>query len=129
MDIPSGGEHVQGHAPRRHALWADRHRRILPGSRYVPRLRHQTARRPPRRDPVQPGAAPHGLLGRLIGRIWVTETAAVNDTALDLLTRSPTNTSTPDSPTSTSTGHPTPAGPSSGSAPTPRPDSFPNWAW
>jgi ubiquinone/menaquinone biosynthesis C-methylase UbiE len=30
-------------------------------------------------------AAPHGLPGRLIGRIWVRETAAVNDAALDLL--------------------------------------------
>jgi SAM-dependent methyltransferase len=34
-------------------------------------------------------AAPHGPLGRLVGRIWVTETAAVNDTALDLLDPQP----------------------------------------
>jgi SAM-dependent methyltransferase len=34
-------------------------------------------------------AAPHGLLGRLIGRIWVAETAAVNDTAVDLLDPQP----------------------------------------
>jgi ubiquinone/menaquinone biosynthesis C-methylase UbiE len=30
-------------------------------------------------------SSPHGLLGRLIGRIWITETAAANDAALDLL--------------------------------------------
>jgi ubiquinone/menaquinone biosynthesis C-methylase UbiE len=30
-------------------------------------------------------ATPHGLAGRLLGRLWITETAAVNDTALDLL--------------------------------------------
>jgi SAM-dependent methyltransferase len=29
--------------------------------------------------------APHGVLGHLLGRLWVTETAAVNATALDLL--------------------------------------------
>jgi SAM-dependent methyltransferase len=34
-------------------------------------------------------ATPHGLLGRLIGRIWVAETAAVNDTARNLLDPQP----------------------------------------
>ncbi|KZS85825.1 methyltransferase domain-containing protein [Mycobacterium persicum] len=30
-------------------------------------------------------AAPHGVLGRLLGRIWVSETKAVNAAAIDLL--------------------------------------------
>ena len=30
-------------------------------------------------------AHPHGPFGRALGRLWVTETAAVNDAALDLL--------------------------------------------
>jgi SAM-dependent methyltransferase len=34
-------------------------------------------------------ASPRGVLGRLIGRVWVTETAAVNDSALDLLEPQP----------------------------------------
>jgi ubiquinone/menaquinone biosynthesis C-methylase UbiE len=34
-------------------------------------------------------AAPHGLPGRLLGRIWVAETAAVNDVAIDLLDPQP----------------------------------------
>jgi ubiquinone/menaquinone biosynthesis C-methylase UbiE len=34
-------------------------------------------------------SAPHGLLGHIIGRIWIKETAAANDAALDLLAPSP----------------------------------------
>jgi SAM-dependent methyltransferase len=30
-------------------------------------------------------ARPHGLVGQLLGRIWIRETAAVNDVAIDLL--------------------------------------------
>jgi len=34
-------------------------------------------------------ARPHGPIGRLLGRIWVRETAAVNDTAVELLNPAP----------------------------------------
>src|SRR6266540_828656 len=34
-------------------------------------------------------AEPHGPIGRLLARIWIRETAAVNDTALDLLAPAP----------------------------------------
>jgi SAM-dependent methyltransferase len=34
-------------------------------------------------------AHPHGILGRLIARIWIRETAAVNDIAIDLLAARP----------------------------------------
>ena len=34
-------------------------------------------------------SAPHGAVGRLMGRIWVNETAAVNDIAIELLNPAP----------------------------------------
>jgi arsenite methyltransferase len=34
-------------------------------------------------------ARPNGVFGRLLGRIWLTETAAVNDVALELLAAAP----------------------------------------
>src|SRR6266704_6527501 len=34
-------------------------------------------------------ARPHGTVGRLLSRIWVSETAAVNDTAIELLNPPP----------------------------------------
>lgn len=34
-------------------------------------------------------ARPHGPVGRLLARIWITETAAVNDTAIELLDPTP----------------------------------------
>jgi len=34
-------------------------------------------------------ARPHGLAGRLLARLWISETAAVNDVAFDLLAPSP----------------------------------------
>src|SRR5438046_6361924 len=34
-------------------------------------------------------ARPHGTVGRVLARIWVSETAAVNDTAVELLNPAP----------------------------------------
>ncbi|MQA86786.1 MAG: methyltransferase domain-containing protein, partial [Streptosporangiales bacterium] len=45
-------------------------------------------------DPIgrhlsQQAARPHGLVGRVLGRIWIQETARVNDAAVDLVAAAP----------------------------------------
>jgi SAM-dependent methyltransferase len=41
--------------------------------------------RPLKRYLSEQASHPHGIGGRLIGRLWITETAAVNDAAIELL--------------------------------------------
>ncbi|WP_249645300.1 MULTISPECIES: class I SAM-dependent methyltransferase [Nocardia] len=49
-----------------------------------------TATRPARRRAVSTHSArPNGILGRLLGRLWIYETAAINDQAIALLAASP----------------------------------------
>ena len=38
---------------------------------------------------MRKAARPHGTVGMVLARIWVSETAAVNDTAIELLAPAP----------------------------------------
>jgi ubiquinone/menaquinone biosynthesis C-methylase UbiE len=53
--------------------------------RPLPQRAASAAARPLKRYLSQQAAHPHGIGGRLIGRLWITETAAVNDAAIELL--------------------------------------------
>jgi SAM-dependent methyltransferase len=53
--------------------------------RPLPQRAASAAARPLKRYLSEQAAHPHGIGGRLIGRLWITETAAVNDAAIDLL--------------------------------------------
>src|SRR2546430_7376388 len=57
-----------------------------------PPWRHRartTAAAPVGRYLSRQAARPHGTVGRVLSRIWVSETAAVNDTAIELLAPAP----------------------------------------
>ncbi len=53
--------------------------------RPLPQRAATAAARPLKRYLSKQAARPHGIGGRLIGRLWITETAAVNDAAIELL--------------------------------------------
>lgn len=53
--------------------------------RPLPQRAATAATRPIKRYLSEQAAHPHGIGGRLIGRLWITETAAVNDAAIELL--------------------------------------------
>jgi SAM-dependent methyltransferase len=53
--------------------------------RPLPQRAASAAARPLKRYLSEQAAHPRGIGGRLIGRLWITETAAVNDAAIDLL--------------------------------------------
>jgi SAM-dependent methyltransferase len=53
--------------------------------RQLPQRAVSAAARPLKRYLSEQAAHPRGIGGRLIGRLWITETAAVNDAAIDLL--------------------------------------------
>lgn len=53
--------------------------------RPLPQRAASAATRPLKRYLSEQASHPRGIGGRLIGRLWVTETAAVNDAAIDLL--------------------------------------------
>lgn len=54
-----------------------------------PRRAHTAVMAPVGRYLSRQASAPHGAVGRLMGRIWVNETATVNDIAIDLLNAAP----------------------------------------
>ena len=53
--------------------------------RPLPQRVASAAGRPLKRYLSEQASHPHGISGRLIGRMWITETAAVNDAAIELL--------------------------------------------
>lgn len=57
--------------------------------RPLPQRAASTAARPLKRYLSGQAAHPHGIGGQLIGRLWVTESATVNDAAIDLLAPTP----------------------------------------
>lgn len=57
--------------------------------RPLPQRAASAAARPLKRYLSGQAAHPHGIGGRLIGRLWVTESAAVNDAAIELLAPAP----------------------------------------
>jgi SAM-dependent methyltransferase len=57
--------------------------------RPLPQRAASAAARPLKRYLSEQAAHPRGIGGRLIGRLWITETAVVNDAAIDVLAPDP----------------------------------------